>query len=93
MIRARRSPNAFANWLERHLAVVYSAARDAWCGDSYLAEEVAQSVFHQPHRRGRIDSPACKRRAAWLYNTRVSRDATVRTEHAPRAKRRQLLSP
>ncbi len=45
------SEAAFRELVERHLDLVYSAARRLVGGDAHLAEDVAQTVFaHLAHR-------------------------------------------
>lgn len=73
------SPTAFATLVERHVDLVYSAARRQ-VRSAHLAEDVAQSVFLELHRAAaRI--PLTQPLAAWLYvvTRRVAID-TVRRE-------------
>ena len=78
-----RSQNAFRELVERHLPVVYSAARRL-VRDAHLAEEVAQSVFTTlAQKAGSIRPPQVL--GGWLYNTtRHLAMHAVRTEQRRR---------
>src|SRR3954469_21195694 len=62
------SERAFAEIVERYLAVVYSAALRQTGGDVHRAKEVAQSVFTLLGRKARS---LCRHPAliGWLYTT------------------------
>ena len=78
-----RSQGAFRELVERHLPVVYSAARRL-VRDAHLAEEVAQSVFTTlAQKAGSIRPPQVL--GGWLYNTtRHLAMHAVRTEQRRR---------
>jgi len=63
----RQSQDAFRQLVERHLPMVYSAARRI-VHDAHLAEEVAQNVFATFARKARIIRPP-QVIGGWLYNT------------------------
>ena len=63
----RRSQDAFGQLVERHLSMVYSAARRI-VHDPHLAEEVAQSVFTTLARKAKTIQPP-QIVGGWLYNT------------------------
>jgi RNA polymerase sigma factor (sigma-70 family) len=77
------SQEAFGELVERHLPVVYSAAR-RMVRDSHLAEEVAQSVFAMlAQKAGSLRRSVVL--GGWLYNTtRNLAMHTVRTEQRRR---------
>ena len=82
-----RSQGAFRELVERHLPVVYSAAR-RMVRDSHLAEEVAQSVFTTLAQKAESIRPPHVL-GGWLYNTtRHLAMHAVRTEQR-RRKREQ----
>jgi RNA polymerase sigma factor (sigma-70 family) len=62
-----RSQSAFRELVERHLPIVYSAAR-RMVRDSHLAEEVAQSVFTTLAQKAESIHPP-QVLGGWLYNT------------------------
>lgn len=81
----RRSERAFATLVERHLALVYSAARRQ-VHSSHLAEEVTQSVFLDLSRQA-ASLPASQPLVAWLHVvTRRTAIDTVRREARRRAR-------
>src|SRR3954469_19196279 len=61
------SQGAFRALVERHLPVVYSAAR-RMVGDPHLAEEVAQMVFTTLAQKAKSIRPP-QVLGGWLYNT------------------------
>ena len=78
-----RSQSAFRELVERHLPVVYSAAR-RMVGDSHLAEEVAQTVFTTLAQKADSIRPP-QVLGGWLYNTtRHLAMHAVRTEQRRR---------
>ena len=77
-----RSQQAFRELVDRHLPVVYSAARRV-VRDSHLAEEVAQSVFATLAQKAHSIQPP-QVIAGWLYNT--TRNLAL---HAVRAEQRR----
>jgi len=78
-----RSQSAFRELVERHLPVVYSAAR-RMVRDAHLAEEVAQSVFTTLAQKAESIRPP-QVLAGWLYNTtRHLAMHAVRTEQRRR---------
>ncbi|MGA2660183.1 MAG: sigma-70 family RNA polymerase sigma factor [Verrucomicrobiota bacterium] len=78
-----RSQEAFRQLVDRHLAMVLSAARRL-VGDAHLAEEVAQGVFATlAQKAGALG--AAPGVGGWLYNTtRHVAMHVVRTEHRRR---------
>src|SRR5262245_27530124 len=81
----RRSEEAFAELVRRHLNLVYSAALRQLHGDAHLAQDVAQNVFTDLARKagslsGRRDL------AGWLYTsthfTAAKAVRTARRRHA-----------
>ncbi len=87
----RRSEQAFAELVRRHVNLVYStAARLA--GEPHLAEDVAQAVFLQLARKaGTVRNGRAL--GSWLY--RVTRAATVdalRSEQRRRIREREAMS-
>jgi RNA polymerase sigma factor (sigma-70 family) len=62
-----RSQNAFQEVVERHIGMVYAAAR-RMVGDTHLAEEVVQNVFTAlAHKAASVRPPQVI--GGWLYNT------------------------
>jgi RNA polymerase sigma factor (sigma-70 family) len=82
-----RSQEAFRQLVDRHLAMVLSAAR-RMVGDAGLAEEVAQGVFTTlAQKAGALASSPVV--GGWLYNTtRHLAMHLVRTEHRRRERER-----
>src|SRR3954462_10837713 len=79
----RDSQSAFRALDERHLPVVYSAAR-RMVGDPHLAEEVAQTVFTTLAQKAASIRPP-QVLGGWLYNTtRHLAMHAVRTEQRRR---------
>src|SRR5687767_6070224 len=81
---ALRAEAAFAEFVSRHLGLVYSAALRRTGGNAALAEEVAQAVFTAAAR----DARSLARRAAvlgWLHTTtRFIAAKTMRQENTRR---------
>src|SRR5688572_5351138 len=83
-----RSEPAFAALVQRHLGLVYSVALRRVGGDAHLAEDVAQQVFVDLARKGRILINRATL-AGWLYaGAHVASAAIVRRER--RRKTREL---
>jgi RNA polymerase sigma factor (sigma-70 family) len=79
----RRSQDAFRQLVERHLPMVYSAAR-RMVRDAHLAEDVAQSVFTTLAQKAESLGPP-QVVGGWLYNTtRHLAQHAVRTEQRRR---------
>lgn len=87
----RRSQTAFRELVERHLPVVYSAAR-RMVRDSQLAEEVAQLVFTTLAQKAAAIRPP-QVLGGWLYNTtrHLSMHA-VRTEQRRREREQTAIA-
>jgi len=80
------SEPAFQELVQRHLPLVYSAARRQVGGDVHLAEDIAQSVFGELARAAVKLSPETVV-AGWLHRTtRFVAAKTVRTEARRRAR-------
>src|SRR6266498_879069 len=60
------SENAFAELVERHLNLVYSAALRQVNGDAHLAQDVAQTVFADLARKAASLAGRAKRPNAWV---------------------------
>ena len=76
----RRSEAAFAELVNRHLGLVYSAALRQLAGDTHRAQDVSQLVFTDLARKAArlATHPAL---SAWLYqSTRYAVAGIVRTE-------------
>jgi RNA polymerase sigma factor (sigma-70 family) len=74
------SEEAFAELVQRHLDLVYSAALRQVNGDAHLAQDVAQTVFTDLARKASrlVERPAF---TGWLYtSTRFAATKAVRTE-------------
>ena len=83
-----RSEPAFAALVQRHLGLVYSVALRRVGGDAHLAEDVAQQVFVDLARKGRLLINRATL-AGWLYaGAHVASAAIVRRER--RRKTREL---
>src|SRR5581483_4470266 len=63
-----RDEQAFAEFVQRHLALVYSSALGRTAGRTHLAEEITQRVFSDLARKaaGLLRHPAL---AGWLYRS------------------------
>ncbi|MBI4657689.1 MAG: sigma-70 family RNA polymerase sigma factor [Verrucomicrobia bacterium] len=86
-----RSQEAFRQLVDRHLAMVYSAAC-RMVRDPHLAEEVAQTVFSTLVQKGESLSPP-QTVAGWLYNTaRHIAMHAVRTEQRRREREQKALA-
>jgi RNA polymerase sigma factor (sigma-70 family) len=87
----RRSQDAFRELVERHLPMVYSAARRI-VHDAHLAEEVAQNVFTTLAKKAKlIQQPQVV--GGWLYNTtRHLSFNTVRGEQRRREREQTALA-
>src|SRR5688572_20239633 len=79
------SEAAFANLMERHLALVFSSSLRRAGGDAALAEDVTQAVFVLLAQRSRHlwHHPSL---AGWLYET-----AQFKVAEAQRAERRRRI--
>lgn len=89
------SQPAFARLVERHVNMVYAAARRQVGGDAHLAEDVTQAVFlllAEKSRAGRIGSGVIV--AGWLYTaTRYTAANARRAEaHRNRHERKAALT-
>src|SRR3954463_2765896 len=74
------SEDAFAELIQRHLVLVYSAALRQVNGDAHLAQDVAQTVFADLARKASSLSnrPVL---AGWLYTSaQLAAAKAVRTE-------------
>src|SRR5262245_36553389 len=78
-----RSESAFAELVQRHIDMVYSAALRVARGDTYLAQDVTQIVFTDLARKAR-SLPDHVLLAGWLY-----RSASFTTVKAVRSERRR----
>ena len=85
------SETAFATLVERHVALVYSAARRQVYGDAALAEEVTQQTFCLLSRKAGTLRPGGSL-AGWLYQTagNVARER-LRTDRRRRLREQQAV--
>jgi RNA polymerase sigma factor (sigma-70 family) len=92
---ATKSEDAFAELVGRHLDLVFSAALRQVGGDTYLAQDVAQTVFNDLARKaGSLSSRTVL--SVWLYTSaRFAAAKLVRTEQRRRAREREcdLMNP
>src|SRR5438270_2085077 len=80
----RQSQEAFRELVERHVAMVCSAAR-RMVRDAHLAEEVTQGVFTTlAQKAASLGPPQVQVLGGWLYNT--TRNLAM---HAVRAEQRR----
>jgi RNA polymerase sigma factor (sigma-70 family) len=87
----RRSQDAFRQLVERHLPMVYCAARRI-VHDAHLAEEVAQNVFTTLAKKGKLIQQA-QVVGGWLYNTtRHLSFNTVRGEQRRREREQTAMA-
>jgi RNA polymerase sigma factor (sigma-70 family) len=87
----RRSQSAFRELVERHLPVVYSAAR-RMVRDPQLAEDVVQSVFTMLAQKAPTIRPP-QVLGGWLYNTtRFLSMHTIRTEQRRREREQTAIA-
>src|SRR6266436_3140686 len=85
------SQSAFRALVERHLPVVYSAAR-RMVRDAHLAEEVAQTVFTTLAQKAASIRPP-QVLGGWLYNTtRHLAMHAIRTEQRRREREQTALA-
>jgi RNA polymerase sigma factor (sigma-70 family) len=86
-----RSEAAFAELVQRHVNLVYSAALRQVNGDAYLAQDVAQTVFTDLARK----AAALSRRATlagWLYTSaHFAAARAARTENRRRNREEQFM--
>lgn len=86
-----RSEQAFAELVQRHVGLVYSAAMRV-LGDHALAEETAQTVFVELARKAATIRHG-NALAGWLYRVTCHKAANVaRSERARRQREMQVLS-
>lgn len=84
-----RSNAAFAELVQRHLNLVYSAALRQVGGDAHLARDVAQSVFTDLSRKAAAVA-RCPVLAGWLYtSTHYAAAKAVRSEQRWRFREQQ----
>jgi RNA polymerase sigma factor (sigma-70 family) len=86
---ADRSETAFAEFTQRHIDLVYSAALRVVNGDVHSAEDVTQQVFTEVARqaKGLVQHPAL---VGWLYTaTRNMALRMNRTEHRRKAREQE----
>ena len=87
-----RSEQDFAELVQRHLAMVHSAALRVVNGDRHLADDVAQTVFADLARKARslTDRPSL---AGWLHTSaRFAAMGLLRGEHRRRQREQEALS-
>jgi RNA polymerase sigma factor (sigma-70 family) len=86
------SEEAFAEFVRRHLPLVYSVALRRVGGDAHLAQDVSQSVFTDLARK----APALSRRTAltgWLFtSTRFAAAEAVRRDRRRRAHEQEAMN-
>jgi DNA-directed RNA polymerase specialized sigma24 family protein len=86
-----RSKDVFAELVQRHVNLVYSAALRQVGGDQHLAQDVAQTVFSDLAR----EAPALVRRATltgWHYTSaRFAAAKIVRAENRRRDREEKLM--
>jgi RNA polymerase sigma factor (sigma-70 family) len=84
-----RSNTAFAEIVQRHLNLVYSAALRQVAGDTHLAEDITQSVFTDLARKAAAVA-GCPVLAGWLHtSTHYAAAKAVRTEQRRRAREQE----
>jgi RNA polymerase sigma factor (sigma-70 family) len=81
-----RSENAFAEMVQAHLNMVYSAALREMNGDAALAEDISQAVFAELARKAQklLHHPSL---AGWLYVTVRHLAANLRRSEQSRRRR------
>jgi RNA polymerase sigma factor (sigma-70 family) len=86
-----RSEAAFAELVQRHVNLVYSAARRQVNGDAHLAQDVAQTVFTDLARKA---APLSRRATltGWLYTSaHFAAAKAVRAEHRRRDREEKFM--
>src|SRR6266850_1086377 len=85
------SESAFGELVTRHIDLVYSAALRVVCGDSYLAQDVTQTVFIDLARKA-WSLPRGVVLAGWLHRqTGYTAATAVRTERRRRIREQTAM--
>lgn len=89
---ATRSEAAFAALVRAQIDLVYSAARRICAGDTYLAEDITQTVFADLARKA-TRLPGDVVLSAWLYrHTFFVASSMIRTERRRRAREQEAVA-